>query len=164
MTLFAVNVGGVVVLGVSTKGPPPEHAAFKQEDLIHDDEKKVKDITLPKTIFTILNFAIQIICLGLLLGSGGNALVTGKLGSECDGVVDQAYSTGNPMPVEFVAGVGGTVTKDYYYTITVLETVTATEMMTMMESSSLSTDDGIATVMDLTSVTVLTTVTLVTAG
>jgi hypothetical protein len=164
VSMFAVSVAGVVVLGVSTKGPLEEKnnsaVAFEQEQqqLLHDEEKKVKDIGLPKIIFTLLIFATQLICLGLLLGFGGNAVVTGKLGSECNGVVDQVYNVGNPMPVEVVAVAAGawkTVTKYYYYTTTILETVT--EMMTGMESSS--SDDRIATVLDLTSITVLTTVT-----
>jgi hypothetical protein len=157
VTLFAVTVGGLVVFGVSTKGPPLENNIAGEQPL-QDEKAKVKDIGLPKAILLLLIFLVQLICLGLLLGVGGHAVVTGELGSECKGVEEEASNSGNPMPVEVVsvaAGANGyvTVTRDYSYTTTILATVTE------MESSSLSSDDGVATVVDLTSITVLATVT-----
>jgi hypothetical protein len=154
VTLFAVTVGGLGVLGVSTKGPPPENntAGVLEQHLHDDNEKKAKDIGIPKVVILLIIFVVQLICLGLLLGVGGHAVVTGQLGSECKGVEDEVFNSGNPMPVEIVSVASGgyvTVTRDYTATITV------TEMM----MSATSSDDGVATVVDLTSITVLTTVT-----
>jgi hypothetical protein len=156
ITLFAVTVGGLVVLGVSTRGPPPSSSLLGEdgEQPLQDEEVKVKvkDIGILKVVMLLIIFAVQLICLGLLLGVGGDAVVTGQLGSECKGVEEEVFNSGNPMPVEVVSVASGgyvTVTRDYTATITV------TEMM----MSATSSDDGVATVVDLTSITVLATVT-----
>jgi hypothetical protein len=155
VALFAVIVSGLVIFGVSTEGPPPSPSLAEQALQDQDEnEEQVKDIGIPKVITLLLIFLIQLICIGLLLGVGGQAVVTGQLGSECKGVEEEVFNSGNPMPVEVVsiaAGAGGIVTRDYTATVTV------TEMM--MSVSATSDDDGVATVVDLTSITVLTTVT-----
>jgi len=161
VTLFAVTVGGLVVFGVSTNGPTPSPSPPGEDGehpLQGENKNQVKNIGIPKVVILLIIFVAQLICLGLLLGVGGHAVVTGQLGSECKGVEEEVFNSGNPMPVEVVsvaAGANGyvTVTRDYSYTTTILATVTE------MESSSLSSDDGVATVVDLTSITVLATVT-----
>ena len=162
VTLFAVTVGGLVVFGATTKGPAPCSSVLGEdgEQPPHDEnEKKVKDIGIPKVAILLIIFVVQLICLGLLLGVGGHAVVTGQLGSECKGVKEEVFNSGNPMPVEVVgvaAGANGfvTVTRDYTATITV------TEMMTdVVSATSSDGDDGVATVVDWTSTTVMATVT-----
>jgi hypothetical protein len=159
ITLFAVTVGGLVVFGASTKGPAPCSSVLREdgEQPPHDEnEKKVKDIGLPKVIILLIIFVVQLICLGLLLGVGGHAVVTGQLGSECKGVEEEVFNSGNPMPVEVVSVASGgyvTVTRDYTATITV------TDMMTGVMTATSSDDDGVATVVDWTSTTVMATVT-----
>ena len=173
VTLFAVTVSGLVIFGVSTKGPAPSPSLLEEENITagehHHDKKKIKDIGLPKIIITLLIFLIQLICLFLLLGFGGNAVVTGQLGEECKGVQDEMYNGGNPMPVEVMNTPGYvTVTRDYTATVTTTTTSlgTVTEMMTEsasvvsgFSSTTTSGEDGVATVVTWTSITVTATVT-----
>jgi hypothetical protein len=160
VTLFAVTVGGLVVFGVSTKGPPPENSiAGVLEQPLQDEKVKVKDIGIPKVVILLIIFVVQLICLGLLLGVGGHAVVTGQLGSECKGVEEEVFNSGNPIPVAVVsvaAGANGYVTVTRGYTAT----ITVTEMITdVVSGTSSDGDDGVATVVDWTSITVMATVT-----
>jgi hypothetical protein len=160
VTLFAVTVGGLVVFGVSTKGPPPENSiSGVLEQPLQDEKVKVKDIGIPKVVILLIIFVVQLSCLGLLLGVGGHVVVTGQLGSECKGVEEEVFNSGNPMPVEVVgvaAGANGYVTVTRGYTAT----ITVTEMMTdVVSGTSSDGDDGVATVVDWTSTTVMATVT-----
>jgi hypothetical protein len=150
VTIFTVTVSGLVIFGVSTRGPPSS-PSLPEQALQDENEKQIKDIGVPKVVTLLIIFLIQLICLGLLPGVGGYAVVTGQLGSECKGVEEEVFNSGNPMPVEVVGVAAGaivSVTREYTATVTV------TEMM----SSAASSDGGVATVVDLTSITVLTTV------
>jgi hypothetical protein len=169
ITLFAVTVSGLVILGVGTKGPPPPPPSEENNTAVDHDEKKEQDIGLVKIVIMLLTFTIQLICLILLLGFGIPAIATGKLGKECDGVQDQVYNGGNPMPVSVVNEAANgvvtvSVTRDYTATVTTTTTSlgTVTEKMSDMMSgvgSTTSGDDGVATVVTWTSIWVTATVT-----
>lgn len=96
--LFGVTVVALVIFALSTGGPgereewrvgdrrvvpltPAPFRAKQPED--EKEERKVKDIKEMKVFILLLVFVTQLICFGILVVSGGQAVVEGGVGDAC---------------------------------------------------------------------------------